>query len=178
MVSNAQPNPGHHALASLGTFFPAFTLITQNVDSLHQRAGSQQVIELHGNISRIKCATEGVLIPDWEAIPGSPPRCHACGGFLRPDVVWFGEPLPAHALKQAVQAAENCQVFFSIGTSSTVEPAASLPYIALNHGAILVEINPEATPLTHQAHYFFQGKAGVILPTICRALIPDCPNVS
>ena len=172
LVKNAQPNPGHLALVKLGTFFKKFALITQNVDSLHQRAGSQEVIELHGNISRIKCADEGVEISNWEGLDGSPPLCPSCGGPLRPDVVWFGEMLPSHALNQAIQAAENCQVFFSIGTSSTVEPAASLPYIALDHGARIIEINPDRTKLTSSVHSFLQGNAGDILPAICEAIMP------
>jgi NAD-dependent deacetylase len=170
LVKKAQPNPGHLSLVKLGTIFKEFTLITQNVDSLHQRAGSQQVIELHGNISRIKCADEGVVILDWEGLVGSPPHCPSCGGLLRPDIVWFGEMLPPHGLNQAIRAAENCQIFFSIGTSSTVEPAASLPYIALEHGAKIVEINPDRTKLTTSAHYSFQGNAGEILPAIYAAL--------
>lgn len=166
LVQQAQPNPGHFALAQFGTFFKEFTLITQNVDSLHQRAGSQPVIELHGNISRVKCAREGSLVLEWDTLAGSPPSCPNCGGLLRPDVVWFGEMLPTRALESAIQAAKACQVFFSIGTSSTVEPAASLAYLALENGAKLIEINPQPTTLTSSAHYFLPGPSGEILPML------------
>jgi NAD-dependent deacetylase len=167
-IAGVQPNPGHLALAALEQRFERFTLVTQNIDSLHQRAGSRQVVELHGNIARVKCSVEKTVV---NPIPedASPPRCH-CGAFLRPDVVWFGEMLPADALARAEEAAEHCEVFLSIGTSAQVYPAAELPLRALSAGAAVVEINPERTALTRHAQFSLQGPAGTILPQLVRGL--------
>ena len=168
LVSKAKPNAGHFALAEMEKFLreanAEFALITQNVDGLHQRAGSEKIIELHGNINRTKCFFEGIAVKEDDIGKDIPPRCPLCGGPLRPDVVWFGENLPAHALKTAWEIAQNCDLFFSIGTSTVIEPAASLPYIALNQGAIVIEINPTKTPLTPRATYVLRGPAGEILP--------------
>jgi NAD-dependent deacetylase len=145
--------------------FPRFTLITQNVDSLHQRAGSPDVIELHGNIARIKCyAGCGVVERFPEEV--SPPPCPKCGAHLRPDVVWFGEMLPPEALERANEAAGCCDLFLSVGTSALVYPAADLPLVALRAGATVVEINPQPTALTDRVHHALQGPAGVILPQL------------
>jgi NAD-dependent deacetylase len=167
-IAAVQPNPGHVALAALERRFERFTLVTQNIDSLHQRAGSHTVVELHGNITRVKCSREGILVREFPE-DESPPRC-PCGAFLRPDVVWFGEMLPADALARAEEAAEHCEVFLSIGTSAQVYPAAELPLRALSAGATLVEINPETTPLTRHAHFVLQGAAGVVLPQLAGKL--------
>lgn len=169
LVSKAQPNPGHLALVEMELRFPVFTLITQNVDGLHQRAGSGRrfpLIELHGNIQRTKCWQEGRVVESWEEAGETPPRCPHCGGLLRPDVVWFGEMLPHDALLAAQDAARECDVFFSIGTSGLVEPAASLPYLALEAGKCVVEVNPNPTPLTSRAQYVLSGPAGEILPAL------------
>jgi NAD-dependent deacetylase len=170
LVSKAQPNAGHRALAEIESRVPHFTLITQNVDGLHQHAGSKNVIELHGNINRIKCSREDVRIDSWTETDQVPPPCPRCGSDLRPDVVWFGESLPPQALAAAVEAAGACDVFFSIGTSGVVEPAASLPRVARDHGAVLIEINPEATPLTSRATYSLRGASGQILPELMPAV--------
>ena len=172
LVSKAQPNPGHLALAQLELKVERFTLITQNVDGLHQRAGSRNVVELHGNINRTKCFDEEVVIESWEETGAAPPRCPRCGGLLRPDVVWFGEMLPQRALALAVETASWCDVFFSIGASALVQPAASLPYTALERGAVVIEINPDETPLTAGATYALRGPAGVALPALLRAAWP------
>jgi NAD-dependent deacetylase len=169
-VGQVQPNPGHLALAEMAGLFPEFTLITQNVDGLHARAGSLQVIELHGNIQRVKCAECGRLAERWQDDGSAVPSCLSCGGLLRPDVVWFGESLPAEALEAAVQAARSCQVFFSIGTSGLVQPAASLAYAARNRGALVVEVNAEPTPLSDKADCVLQGRAGQVLPELVRQL--------
>ncbi len=169
LVAAAAPNPGHQALAAMEQHAPRFTLITQNVDGLHQRAGSQTVIELHGNIMRTKCAEDGRLVPHWPPTDEVPPRCPHCGGRLRPDVVWFGENLDHGNLETAVTAAQTCDIFFSIGTSALVHPAAALPLEALKAGAIVVEINPQATPLTLQVSYALTGAAGVLLPALVAA---------
>jgi NAD-dependent deacetylase len=170
LVNQAAPNAGHLALVRLEQQFPRFTLITQNVDNLHQRAGSKSVIELHGNINRTICSSEKVVIETWPETVESPPRCPNCGSLLRPDVVWFGETLPPEALAQAFEAAEWSDVFLSIGTSALVQPAASLPLAALKEGAIVVEINPNATPLTPHTTYFLQGPAGQLLPALLNRL--------
>lgn len=163
-IAGVLPNPGHAALAALERHFDHFTLVTQNIDSLHQRAGSREVVELHGNITRVKCSREEVLVSHF-ADDETPPRC-ACGAYLRPDVVWFGELLPPDALARAEAAAEHCEVFFSIGTSAQVYPAAELPLRALSAGATVVEINPERTALTRHAHFSLRGASGLVLPQL------------
>lgn len=165
LVSNAEPNPGHLALAELEQWAPQFTLITQNVDGLHAAAGSQNVLELHGRINRYKCAAGDGVVSEWED-DSIPPKCPKCGGYLRPDVVWFGETLPYEAIEQAVVATQQCDLFFSIGTSSLVHPAASLPLLALEQNVPVVEVNPNPTPLTQQALYVFQEPAAHFLPRL------------
>ncbi len=171
-VGSVSPNAGHVALAELERRVPRFTLITQNVDGLHQRAGSKRVIELHGNIVRTKCFDENVLVDSWPETKDVPPRCPKCGGYLRPDVVWFGEALPSGAFEAADEAARNCDLFFSVGTSTVVYPAAALPATALDAGATIVEINPNPTPLTPSAHFALHGPSGVILPQLLDAAWP------
>jgi NAD-dependent deacetylase len=171
LISESQPNPGHIALVDLENHYPEFSLVTQNVDGLHQMAGSTQVIELHGNIFRTKCPRENKLISDEFQTTEIPPRCPHCEAYLRPDVVWFGESLPEAELDQALGAASTCQAFISIGTSSLVEPAASLPLIALSNGATVLEINPQTTPLTPMASYSVQGNAGDVLPILAAQVI-------
>lgn len=167
LVGEAQPNAGHHALAELERRVPDFTLATQNVDGLHRRAGSENVLELHGNILRTVCSAEGIEVepPSDE----TPPPCPNCGSPLRPDVVWFGEMLPEGIMEAAAEAARSCDVFLSVGTSSLVYPAASLPYETLSSGATVVEINPEETPLTRQVTYSLRGRAGEVLPELVEA---------
>jgi NAD-dependent deacetylase len=145
---------------------PQFTLITQNIDGLHKTAGSRNIIELHGNIQRTKCSNENIVVDTWEDTGEIPPRCPGCGGYLRPDVVWFGEMLSPKNLTEAQFAAKNCDFFFSIGTSGLVEPAASLPFIALGSGATLIEVNTQETPISRYANYVFRQVAGIILPQI------------
>jgi NAD-dependent deacetylase len=170
IVRRARPNPGHNALAEMQRHVAKVSLITQNVDGFHQLAGSKGVIELHGSILRTKCSREDVVIDQWTTGDETPPRCPRCGAYLRPDVVWFGERLPPAALEEAAQAANACGVFFSIGTSSLVEPAASLAGIALQHGAAVVEVNPTITPLTSQATFVLHGVSGEILPALIKTV--------
>lgn len=170
LISWAQPNPGHYALVELEALFPEFSLITQNVDGLHRLAGSKATIELHGDIFRTKCSSENKIISSWPETGDKPPLCPFCGAFLRPDVVWFGESLPARPLRAAFEAASSCQVFFSIGTSTVVEPAASLPFIALKNEATVIEINPQETPLTPYTSYSSHHPAGEILPMLVATL--------
>jgi NAD-dependent deacetylase len=168
LVSEALPNPGHRALAELERRVPEFSLITQNVDGLHQRAGSRDVVELHGNILRSRCSREGVIVEPEDRDDAVPPRCPRCGALLRPDVVWFGEMLPAGALEAASEAARGCELFLSVGTSSLVYPAAALGYEALESDATLVEINAGETPLSRQADHVLRGRAGELLPELLR----------
>ena len=160
---NAKPNAGHLALVEIEKRAPEFLLVTQNVDGLHQRAGSRQMVELHGNIHRFRCFENDCPSDNFDVENG---RCRSCGGHLRPGVVWFGEMLPIDALETAISAAEQCDVFFSIGTSSIVYPAADLWRRAKDSGAVIIEINKDPTPLTSLADYSFLGKAGEILPQL------------
>ena len=172
-VREVEPNPGHFALAEMAHHFPDFSLITQNVDNLHRKAGSPRVIELHGNLQRVKCSSCGQQVETWEDVGEDIPRCETCGGLLRPDVVWFGESLPRAELESAVEVARACQVFFSIGTSGTVQPAASLAYAARNRGAVVVEINAEPTQLTEKVDFALHSKSGEILPALVNAVWPE-----
>ena len=170
LVADARPNPAHFALVEMEKLFPQFHLITQNVDGLHQRAGSRRVVELHGNLTRTKCFDEGTIVSNWKETGDIPPKCPNCGGLLRPDVVWFEEAMPEAEMELAATASTNCDVFFSIGTSTVVYPAAGLPSAALRSGAIVVEINPQPTPFTAQAHFALAGAAGDALPAMVKAL--------
>lgn len=171
----AKPNAGHLALAEMEKHAPEFLLVTQNVDGLHERAGSKRMVELHGNIHRFRCfdndcASENFDIDPSTVLRTGNRRCRSCGGNLRPDVVWFGEMLPVDALESAIAASENCDAFFSIGTSSLVYPAADLWRHAKDSGAIVIEINKDPTSLTPLADYSFHGKAGKILPSLIDAI--------
>lgn len=174
LVRGVSPNPGHVALVRMQQLIPRLTLITQNVDSLHQTAGSQNVVELHGNLTRARCANCGRVAARWpEETAEVPPRCTHCHGRLRPDVVWFGESLPTAELQKAFEAASHCDVFFSVGTSALVQPAASLPLEALSRGTAVVEINPSPTPLTRYADIVLTGPSGVILPDLIARTWPE-----
>jgi NAD-dependent deacetylase len=172
LVARAEPNAGHGALARLEGLVPRLTLITQNVDGLHARAGSSDPIELHGNIARIKCSAEGTVYPSWDDTGDPPPRCPACGAHLRPDVVWFGEMLPREALERAWEAASGCDLFLSVGTSGLVEPAASLPRVAYAAGATVAVINLDVTPSHDERVYYLNGKSGALLPALVSAAFP------
>ncbi|HME88280.1 MAG TPA: NAD-dependent deacylase [Chthoniobacterales bacterium] len=163
----AEPNAGHLALADFENRVPEFLLVTQNVDGLHARAGSKRIVELHGNLHRFRCFENNCASDNFDVEHG---RCRSCGGNLRPDVVWFGEMLPAQALETAISAAENCNVFFSIGTSSVVYPAADFWRRAKERGAIVIEINKDPTQLTPLADHSFRGKAGEILPALVQEI--------
>ena len=178
LVEGAEPNPGHEAIASMQALLSQCTLVTQNVDGLHQRAGSRSVIELHGNLFRNICSLDGRDVDPGAWQPGVPPRCPRCGAPVRPAVVWFGEMLPAEALRKAQSAATACDMFFSIGTSAQVYPAADLAELALRSGAAVVEINPEATPLTSRADYVINEPSAVALPRISDALSKVTRGVS
>ena len=169
--AKCEPNAGHRALAALEKRASNFTLITQNVDSLHERAGSRSIIHLHGSLWRVRCMVcggeeENTQVP----LDPLPPRC-ACGGMMRPDVVWFGESLPQAEMERAMQAAYSADVFLVAGTSSVVYPAAALPHVAKQHGARVVEVNLEVTELSSVAHISLRGKCGEILPQLLPAAL-------
>ncbi len=174
-VLQAEPNAGHRALVEMERRVAEFTLITQNVDGLHRRAGSHQILELHGNLFRAKCFSEDRPVESWPDGEEIPPRCPRCGGLLRPDVVWFGERLPAAALRAAEHAAASAEIFFSIGTSALVYPAADLPLTALAAGATVVEINPQPTPLSPHVTFSLNGAAGQILPALVATVWEPVP---
>jgi len=166
LIAKCQPNPAHYAIALLERRAQEFLLITQNVDGLHRRAGSGRMVELHGNLWRVRCLQDSRISEKLDVpLEIIPPRCE-CGGLLRPDVVWFGEDLSAATVRPAFEAAETCDVFLVVGTSAVVQPAASLPKIARTKGAYVVEVNLESTPLTPIAHESHHGKAGEILPRL------------
>ena len=166
IIHDCIPNPGHKTIAEMEKYFQDFQLITQNVDGLHARAGSKKIIELHGNLWRVRCIEEGKTYEFHEVpLKEIPPHC-SCGGLIRPDVVWFGEMLPRDQLDAAFEAAHSCEIMFVAGTSGIVQPAASLPILAKQSGATLIEVNIEPTPISSFADYSFQGKAGEVLPKL------------
>lgn len=170
----AQPNVAHLALAEIERRAPAFDLITQNIDGLHQRAGSQRVIEVHGSLVRVKCLAHQHPLDYWPEIEGDvPPLCPTCQSKLRPDVVWFGELLSEKVWSRALRAAGTCDVFFSIGTSGVVEPVASLVRVAEKQGATIIINNLEVDTSATQQCFCLNGEAGTILPLIIQATWPD-----
>ena len=166
LIAKAVPNPGHKALVQLEIRKPRFTLITRNVDGLHDLAGSGKILKLHGDIWRMRCTTCGANFPNRRVpLPKIPPHC-ACGGLARPGVVWFGEPLPDGMIKEAEHAAAAAEVFLVIGTSAVVHPAASLIPYAKQAGAKVIEINTEPTAATKIVDLALQGPAGELLPKL------------
>jgi NAD-dependent deacetylase len=168
-VRAARPHAGHRALVELAAILPAVHIVTQNVDGLHQQAGSRDVVELHGNILRSKCSvSHRPISAEWltDAIGEPPPSPYIRDGFARPDVVWFGETLPQAAFDNAVRIAGNCAFCFSVGTTSLVQPAAGLPLLATRNGAALVEINPQETPLSPHSDQCIRAPASKALAAI------------
>jgi NAD-dependent protein deacetylase/lipoamidase len=166
IIAKAAPNAAHKALVKLEVRKKGFTLITQNVDGLHDLAGSGKMLKLHGDIWRMRCLECGANFPNRRVpLPKLPPHC-ACGGLARPGVVWFGEALPDGMMKEAEHAAESAQVMLVVGTSAVVHPAASLIPFAKQAGARVVEINPEPTAATAIVDCALHGPAGEILPSI------------
>ncbi len=165
LLAALKPNPAHEAIALWQTWFKDLTLVTQNVDGLHQASGSRKVIELHGNIWRARCFECGSRRDVRELeFDNSVPVCFDCGGNLRPDVVLFGEMLTVGAFEAAAMKAHTCELCFVVGTSAVVYPAASIPEIARAAGAYVLEVNPERTPLSDLCDEVLTGKAGEILP--------------
>ena len=177
-LAEARPNAGHVALAELERHVPSVIVVTQNIDGLHRRAGSSDVIELHGSADRFKCLGERHKGFTWDDISGSeeaPPRCPQCGDLIRPDVVWFGESLPHEAITRAFEVARRCDVMLVVGTSGVVQPAASVPLVALQSAAFLIDVNPQPDELTSLAHVFLQGPGGEVLPLLVRAVAETAP---
>lgn len=166
LIRDCRPNPGHRAIAAVERRKEDFLLITQNVDGLHRAAGSRKMVEFHGNIWIVRCTACGREEEARDDFPDLPPRCVACGGLLRPGVVWFGEAIPPAAMAAAAAMAARCDVLVVAGTSSVVHPAASLAAAAAGRGATVIEVNLEPTPLSGAARFFFQGESGKILPRI------------
>jgi NAD-dependent deacetylase len=171
ICAGTEPNPGHHAIARLEQALSRFLLVTQNVDGLHARAGSTRLVELHGNIFRARCTRCGAFRHDLSVpLEEVPPTCQ-CGSLLRPDVVWFGEALPPSALEQAFEASRSCDLMLVVGTSAVVQPAASMPLLAKQAGAAVVEVNPDATPITAFVDLHAEGGAAEILPALVTQII-------
>lgn len=169
------PNPGHYAIASMEERFARFTLITQNIDNLHRVAGTREIVELHGSIWRVRCANPscGRAARSWEnrdvPLDPLPPRCEACGGLLRPDVVWFGETLDPARLRRAMAAVDDCDYLIAAGTSAVVQPAASMPMAAARGGAFTLEVNPEPTEISPRVSEAVEAPSGAALPRLLEA---------
>ena len=168
LVSKARPNDGHKALAALEELGVLKCVVTQNVDGLHQAAGSRCVIELHGNIRRARCDNCGYRSAVSHVLRDVPPRCPRCNHIMRPDVVWFGEPIPSRTWEKAVELFTRSDVILVVGTSGTVMPAATLPVMAKELGARIIEVNIEPSALTYMADVFIRGRASKVLPAILK----------
>lgn len=177
MMGNAEPNPGHFALADLERKCPGILLVTQNVDDLHEQAGNQNIIHLHGNIMQNKCffncrgnpTPVDISTIDWDQESG-PPLCPHCARWVRPDVVWFTEPLPGRELQAAEHASADCELMIVVGTSGLVTPAATLPHYAKHSKAKIIEVNPQHSMVTRIADIVLQGPSGEVLPRVMEAL--------
>lgn len=171
LVAASTPNPAHRAIAEIEHHAPSFTLVTQNIDDLHERAGSTAPVHLHGSLFAprcIDCDQPADLLPSDLVSDGplEPPVCRHCAGRLRPGVVWFGEAMPAEEFEQAVTAAASCDLMISVGASGAVFPAAEIPIIAAKQGATVIQVNPEPTPLDEFAAFNLRGTAAGILPPL------------
>jgi len=174
LVLRAEPNPAHRAIALMGQHVPRFTLITQNVDDLHERAGNRQLLHLHGELARPYCEACRQTYVHPAGIPDlpqggtriEPPRCAACGARVRPGVVWFGESLPDLEWLAAVEATQHCELFLSVGTSSLVQPAAGLMHRATRVGAVTVQVNPNPTDVDQLFTHAIRGRAGAVLSAL------------
>lgn len=173
-IAACAPNAAHHVLAAWSRRWPQFTLTTQNVDGLHERAGTRHVLRLHGSIWQVHCArpcAAGRVPRAFDRVPlGTPPRCASCGALERPSVVWFGEPLDAHVFAAAAAAVAAADICLVVGTSAVVFPAAGLIAEASRHGAAVIEINPDASALAHHAALTIRGGAEIVLPRLAAAL--------
>jgi NAD-dependent deacetylase len=160
-VAACAPNPGHRVVSTVQGSRPGTTIVTQNIDGMHQRAGAKDVIELHGSLWRVRCDSCAKVRPD-ESMPMSPRQCD-CGAYWRPDIVWFEDSLDERVIRRAEAALAGCDLLVSVGTSAVVYPAAQLPRIAVAQGATTVEINLEDTPMSHLYQHRLRGKASEVL---------------
>lgn len=170
IIGKAQPNPGHLAIKELEDMFENFLLITQNVDGLHGRTGIKNMVEIHGNLWRVRCTREGTTSMLMDVpLKEIPPKC-SCGAIVRPDVVWFGESIPSHALDISFAALDQCDTLIVVGTSGVVYPVASFPQTVKRNGGFVVEINVEPTPISSVADASLYGNSGDILPMLVKWL--------
>ncbi|MCE5322909.1 NAD-dependent deacylase [bacterium] len=171
-IAAAQPNPGHVAIAQMESYYPEFLLCTQNVDDLHERAGSRKIVKIHGDVTKVRCIDCGRthMVADYdfpdEFDDDSLPKCSGCGGLCRPDIVWFGEYVPQEAFIASTMAATECDLMLIVGTSGEVSGGYGFAERAIHHGAKIVEVNPTQGALTHYAHFWIPEPAGVALPHI------------
>ena len=179
LIDDVMPNPGHTAIAELEHILPRVVVITQNIDNLHQGAGSRDVIELHGNWRHYKCLKghKGFIRSDFADQRATPPRCPRCTSMLRPDVVWFGEKLPADALERAYAESGLCDAMLVVGTSGLVQPSASLPLYARERGSSIIEVNPNRSAITPIADVFLQGAAGHVLPQVMPGVVQQLISI-
>lgn len=180
-VLSARPNPAHIAIAELAKRVPKLTVITQNVDDLHERAGSTEIIHLHGSLHEPRCFACGRpyagVVTELTVQPGTercePPRCERCNGRVRPGVVWFGEPLPERSMRSALAAARHCDCLLSIGTSGVVMPAARIPEVALERGAAVIHVNLQPVEVSAPNEFSLIGRAGELLPSLLQQAFPS-----
>jgi len=168
-MKKARPNPAHDVIAEMEKHYPKFSVLTQNIDGMHKRAGNKNIVELHGNIWRMRCPRDGTVIGLSDPVVEIPPLCQ-CGSIMRPDVVWFGEQLPQEILDSASKAAAESDVMFVVGTSAVVYPAAALPILTKNSGGIVIEINIEETDVSSYADASVFGRAGQVLPALWKRI--------
>ncbi len=168
-VAEARPNHAHEVIADMERHFESFAVLTQNIDGLHARAGSKRIIELHGNMWRMRCERDGTTVTLEEPVQEIPPLCQ-CGAPMRPDVVWFGEELPGDAVDEASEIARTSEVMFVVGTSAVVYPAAALPVITKNSGGMVIEVNTEPTDVSTYADLSIIGRAGEVMPVLWQSI--------
>jgi len=185
LIAQAQPNPGHLAIAALERYLPHVVVITQNIDGLHDKAGSTDVIPIHGDIQKDKCFANCQGDPTWIDIStlawdedAGPPCCPHCGAYVRPAVVWFEETLPPRALERAISLSQRADVMLVVGTSGVVQPVASFPFMAAEAGATIIEVNPDRTPITAIAHWHLVGPSGGVLPQVIDAVAASLDSPS
>ncbi len=178
LAEAVEPSQAHYALVDLEQHYPTFTLITQTFDGLHWRAGSRDLVELNGCLRRSRCYEAGHVLSEWEDVGEVPPRCPHCGSMLRPDVVLFGEGLPAWELRRARKAVEQCDVFMSVGSVGAIEPVASFPFAAKRAGALVMAIDAEDSIYTLLADYVHPSAPGAVLPDLVRAVIGEVEPLS
>lgn len=173
ITAEAEPNPGHYAIVELESLLPEVVVVTQNIDGLHQRAGSSEVVELHGTMRSFKCVHGRHCGYSWDDFGDQelkPPRCPQCGDPLRPEVVWFGEMLPPDAIDRAQRVCSSCDAMLVVGTSGVVYPAAAMPMIAKESGAKVIDVNPERDALAQRCDLFLKGPGGEVLPRLVAAV--------